>query len=63
VFIVVIIVLLFFLNKKLDTIPPHSNPKDNLRDEEEVLTSTEYTDYTDYTSNDLTPYSSDYSTE
>ena len=32
-------------------------------DEEEILTSTEYTDYTDYTSNDVTPYTSDYSTE
>lgn len=59
-FIFVLIVLLYLLNKKLDTIPPHSNWKAD-PDDEELLTSTEYT--TDYTSNDVTPYSSEYSSE
>ena len=62
-FIGVLIVLLFLLNKKLDTLPPHVGMKRDPDDEEEMWTSTEYTDYTEYTSNDVTPYTSDYSTE
>ncbi|CAB3987350.1 Hypothetical predicted protein [Paramuricea clavata] len=60
VFIVVLIVLLYLLNKKLDTMPPNIDPRAQDDDGEELLTSTEYTDYT---SNDITPYSSEYSTE
>ena len=60
VFIGVLIVLLFLLNRKLDTLPPHVDMKGNPDEEEEMWTSTEYTDYT---SNDVTPYTSDYSTE
>ena len=65
VFIVVLIVMLYFLNKKLDTLPPHTDMNRKRDDDEEMLTSPEYTDYTDYTSNGYTSYAStsEYSTD